>query len=74
MVRNVKERLNQVPIAIGMGRFNGFMGEASRFLPNPQFLIPLLQSSLTGLCYPSTGGLSGSMWPVLTGYCRFLSV
>jgi hypothetical protein len=74
MVHNVKERQNQVPIAIGMGRFNGFMGEANRFLPNPQFLIPLLQSSLTAFVCPSTYGLSGSMLPVLTGFCRFLSV
>jgi hypothetical protein len=52
-IRNVKERLNPIPIAIGT-----------------LFLIPILQSSLTAISYPSTPGLSGSMWPVLTGFCR----
>jgi hypothetical protein len=35
MVRNVKERLNQVPIAIGMEGLNGLAEEANCSLTNP---------------------------------------
>jgi hypothetical protein len=34
-IHNVKERLNPIPIAIGMEGFNGLVGEANCALPNP---------------------------------------
>jgi hypothetical protein len=64
-----------------MEGLNGLAGAANSFflIPNShpdsyRDLILNTQSSLTIAGYPSTHGLSGSMLPVLTGFCRFLPV